>query len=151
MNKPSERRQHERLSTEVDVFFQLFFDVKAQVQFQVIDKEMNRPLSRKYLALSRNISLEGLCFSCLKQLTAGELLLLEISGPQHASPVKLKGEVRWSRKMTAPEFDDNKFDTGVKILTVNDRPVAETFVRDENNQVVWSAVLESVMGSYKKK
>ena len=144
-----DKRKFDRVPVGTDVFFQLSVDVKTQVNFQIIDRELNRPLSRKYLALSKNVSIEGVCFSSLKKLEEGELLVVEIVSPASKQPVQMKGQVRWSRKLTPPEFDDNKFDTGVKILEINGRPIDATYTRDAEKKVVWSGVLEAVMGSFK--
>ncbi len=145
---PQDKRKFDRVPIGTDVFFQLSFEVKTQVNFQIVDRDLNRPLSRKYLALSKNVSIEGLCFSSLKKLEEGELLVIEIVSPASKQPVRMKGLVRWSRKLTPPEFDDNKFDTGVKIIEISGRPLDATYTRDAEKKVVWSGVLEAVMGNF---
>ncbi len=143
-----EKRKFDRLPIGTDVFFKLIFDIKTQVNFQVIDKDLNKALSRKYLALSKNVSVEGLCFSCLKKLEEGDMLLLEVVSPVLKKSIPMKGQVRWSRKITPPEFDDNKFDTGIRILEINGRSMDDTLVQDEEKKIIWSGLLESMLGSY---
>ena len=145
---PKEKREFERFSTETKIFFQVVaFDVKTRIDFQMIDKETGKPLSRKYSALSKNVSVKGLCFSCGQKLNKGDLLFLEVEVATQKNPIPMEGEVKWS----APDpSNSNKFDTGISLSTVNGKDVSKTFQSDENNEVVWSAVLESILGSFKK-
>ncbi len=149
MKKNSEeKRKFERFKTESKVFFQIAFDVKTRIDFQLVDKETGKPLSRKYSALSKNVSAEGLCFCCGHKLNTGDLLLLEVEVPGQKNLVRMEGVVKWS---LGNSDDPNKFDSGVQLLTVNGKAVSKTFYHDENNEVVWSAVLESVLGNFKGK
>ena len=145
---PEEKRKFERFKTETKVFFQVVFDVKTRIDFQVMDKETGKFLSRRYSALSKNVSVEGLSFCCGHKLNIGDLLLLEVEVQGYKNLIRMEGQVKWS---LANSDDPNKFDTGVKLLTVDGKAVPKTFYRDENNEVVWSAVLESILGNFKVK
>ena len=149
MNENSrEKRKFERFETETKVFFQVAFDVKTRIDFQVMDKETGKFLSRRYSALSKNVSVEGLSFCCGHKLNTGDLLLLEVEVQGDKNSIRMEGQVKWS---SAKSDDPNKFDTGVKLLIVDGKAVPKTFYRDENNAVVWSAVLESILGNFKAK
>ncbi len=143
----SEKRRHQRFETGVEVFFQVAYDLKTKVNFQKVEKDTGQVLNRKYSALSRNVSVEGICFTCGHRLNQGELLQLEILSAQNRKPIIMQGEVRWCE---ATRDDESKFDTGVKINTVNGEGVERTFHSDDTNQIVWSAVLQTVIGDFKR-
>ena len=145
---PKEKRKFERFKTGAKVFFQVVFDMKTRIDFQVMDKETGKFLSRRYSALSKNVSVEGLSFCCGHKLNVGDLLLLEVEVQGYKNLIRMEGQVKWS---LANSDDPNKFDTGVKLLIVDGKAVPKTFYRDKNNEVVWSAVLESILGNFKAK
>ena len=57
------KRKHDRYDTELKVYFDCVYELKTLVKFQVKDPDAKTPLLRKYSALSKNISAEGICFS----------------------------------------------------------------------------------------
>ena len=57
-----ERRKYERYATEAKIFFRVSYDLKTKVKFQVLDKQKRKYESKKYAALSKNVSAEALCF-----------------------------------------------------------------------------------------
>lgn len=145
-DKKSEKRKFDRYSTDAKVFFQVVFDLKTKVDFQLLDKETRKARSRRYSALSKNVSIEGLCFCCGQKLNVGDLLLLEVEIPGKKSFVPMQGEVCWS---TADHEESSKFNTGVHLITVKDQAVDTTFQYNEQDQVVWSGVLEAIIGNFK--
>ena len=149
MDKPKEeRRKYERFDTEVKIYFHVDYDIETTVKFQVVDKKKAKASSTKYSALSRNISAEGLCFTSEKKLEERDSLILEVYLPDEKDPIPMEGEVRWSQPISPNET--NKFNTGVKLITVNGKSVATSVYYDKANHVIWSIVLESVLGSFKK-
>ncbi|MFA5088235.1 MAG: PilZ domain-containing protein [Candidatus Omnitrophota bacterium] len=146
----NERRKYERYDTEVKIYFQVDYDFKTKVQFQILPKQPSEGGSQKYSAISRNVSAEGLCFTSSKRLDIGEKLLLEVYLPRAEEPISMEGEVRWSRQTSADQRDLNQFDTGVRLITVQGKDVNQTIEYDEAHRVVWSAVLEAVFGNFKK-
>ena len=149
MGKDSgERRQYVRYETEMKVYVRASYDLKTKVVFRVLNINKQRYSFRRQAGLTKNISVEGLRFSSKRQLNQGDKLLLEIYVPKQKVPVKMEGEVRWSRKL--PEEADGKglFHTGVKLISVGGVSVAESIHYDEEYKVVWSEVLESVFGSF---
>ena len=148
-NQPPERRRYERYDTEVRIYFQVKYSLKTIVRFQVLDKEHQRISSQKHSALSKNIGPEGICFSCQKALQKEEVLSLEVYLPGENQPILMEGEVRWSREGSG-ELGIKKFETGVRIISVNGQPVEPSIYFDSANKIVWSAVLESVFGTFKE-
>ena len=62
MNQPPEKRKYERYDTELKLYFDRGFVVETKVKYQLLDKQNDKPISRKYAALSKNVSAEGLSF-----------------------------------------------------------------------------------------
>ena len=144
------KRKHDRYDTELKVYFDCVYELKTLVKFQVKDPDAKTPLLRKYSALSKNISAEGICFSTGKKLNPGDLLKLEIYLPQEANPICMDGEVRWCTNIPSLAGEsESKFDVGIRLLTVADQSVENSVYFDEPNQITWSVVLESVLGGFK--
>ncbi len=141
-----EKRQFERFETDKEVFFTVSYEIRTKVNFQIVDQKSEKILPPKYPAISRNVSAPGVCFSSLKQLETGDLLILEVYALESREPIFMEGEVKWSRPAAG---DEGRFETGVQIMTVEGRRVEETFYHDERHRVVWSAVLESVLGNFR--
>ena len=145
-----ERRKYARYDTEAKIYFRVNYDLKTKVKFQVLRDGKKKHLSRKYLALSRDVSAEGLGFSANKRLTKGDFLYLEVYLPKKKKPVHMRGEVRWARPAFRPRKYSYKFDTGVKLMAVSGEPVAKSIYFDKKNKVIWSGVLDSVFGNFRK-
>ena len=102
--KADERRRYLRLN------------VATKINFRV--KEGAAPLEKSE-ALSKNISVEGVCFRTAKQLKPGAVIELEIIPPSEPEPLLLRGEVIWSKPIQA-EGPKAMFDTGVKLAIVKE-------------------------------
>ena len=152
MDQPKkEKRQFERFNTDKEIFFTVSYEIKTKVNFQILDQKNDKILPPKYPAVSRNASAEGLCFTSLKKLEPGDMLILEVYALDSKIPTYMQGEVKWSKRASSASADDGQYDTGVRILTVEGRSLTETFYHDEDRKVVWSAVLESVLGNFRAK
>jgi len=147
--KKHERRKYERYATEAKVYFRVVYEIKTKVEYQIADKEEGT-LSKKYSAMSKNISVEGLCFVSDRQLAKGDKLYLEFYLPKREQPIRMEGQVRWSQATSKEEKQEDKFDTGVKLTAVEGKSVMASIHYDEPNHLVWSVVLESVFGSFRK-
>ncbi|MDP1853020.1 MAG: PilZ domain-containing protein [Candidatus Omnitrophota bacterium] len=150
MQIKKERRKYLRYNTEVKIYFHVNYDLKTKVRFQVLDEKESMLLSKKYPALSRDVSAEGLRFNSGKELKKGNSLYLEVYLPRKKRPVRMTGQVRWSKKVLGSGSGKNKFDTGVKLLTVSGKPVSNSIYFDNESRVIWSTVLDSVFGSFRK-
>lgn len=105
--KSAERRRYARL------------DVNTKVNFMVKGK---KEVSTKNLsAISKNISIEGICFTSKNQLKTGDNLQLELFLPAEPEPLLLKGEVKWCRPIDKPEGKSpTDFEIGVKLHTLKE-------------------------------
>ena len=148
-NPDPDRRRYPRYDTEVKVFFKVSYDVKTVVKFQLFDREKGIKLSKQYEALGKNVSVEGLRFSSEKELAIGESLWLEVYLPNQKEPIVMEGEVRWCKKIVDGASRRTPYDTGVKIISVNGEFVPASIYRDEEYQVTWSILLESVLGNFR--
>lgn len=149
MDQSPEKRKYERYDTELKLYFDRAFEVETKVKYQLLDKQNDKPLSRKYAALSKNVSAEGLSFLASQQLKHGDYLHLEVYLPTATKPVHMEGEVRWSNPMAADKREGPMFQTGVLLKKVNGKMVDKTIHFDKEYCVNWSNVLESVLGNFK--
>ena len=141
-----EQRKHSRYDTEVKIYFHVPYDIKTKVKFKLVDGK--KTSHKKYLALSKNVSAQGICFTSQKELRAGELLDLEVYPPGSPTPIAMRGEVRWSHPGLS-SCEGKKYDTGALLTAIGDKPIEGTIYFDKENQVVWSAVLEALFGNFK--
>lgn len=149
MNNPiCERRKYERYNTKAEVYFSVVYDIKTKVKFRLLDKD--KIFKKRYFGLTKDISVEGMRFSSDKKLKIGDNLYLEVYLPKHKEPICMTGEVRWSRRISVHPDDKYKFDTGVRLITVLDKPVSKTVHYDKEHQVYWSIALDSVFGEFRK-
>jgi len=142
-----ERRNASRYDTKVDIYFRIEYDLKTKVEYQVVDKNLSEK-SEKYSAISKNVSSCGLCITSNKKLDGGEHLAIEVYLPDSQEPIKMAGEVKWSRENPANSSEEN-FDTGIKINSVEGANVKNTVYFDEIYQVEWSILLEKILGNFK--
>lgn len=147
---PQEKRKYERFATDAKVYFSVTYAVDATMKFQLLDKNTSEPASNdKHIARGRDISLEGFSFTSDQQLHKGDRLSLEVYLSQKKEPIRLEGEVRWSERVYPDKKYEDKFNTGLKLITVEGKSVLESIHYDEANRVTWSAVLDYVFGSYR--
>ena len=146
MKKRDERRKYDRYDTEMRILIEVTYDVRTKVKFQIIDKKA-KTQSPQYSAVSRDLSVEGVGLLTEKELKPGDLLYLEVYLPESHEPIRMEGEVRWSESIK--EGEKNKFAVGVLLSTVNGGTVAPTIYYDKSYHIVWSAVLEAVLGSFR--
>ena len=145
-----EKRKYYRHGTEMKIYFQVSYDIRTKVTFQVLDATKQKGVSTKYSGLSRDISVEGISFVSKRKLEEGDMLLLEVYAPNVEIPVLMDGEVRWSHKITKSLRYKGMFYTGVKVISVNGKSVADSIHYDFEYKVDWSIVLETVFGSFKQ-
>ena len=146
----SERRKYKRYSTDAKVYFSVSYSLDVTMKFQVLDKDTHAPVSYdKHIAYGRDISLEGFSFTCDQQLQKGDRLSLELYIPEKKEPIRMEGEVRWSQRVYPERKYENKFSTGLQLLTVEGKSVLESIHYDGANRVMWSAVLDYAFGSYR--
>jgi hypothetical protein len=152
--RKQERRKFKRYNTEVKIYFDFKYDLQTKVDFEVIDKEKKKPLSDKYTAISRNISVEGLCIVSERELKDDDVLHLELYLPGSINPIHMEGAVRWcspnkSVDQVKDKDDKVKYLSGILLSLVEGESVQDSIYYDQEYKVNWSDVLESVFGDYK--
>lgn len=148
--KSREKRKYLRFDTEAKIYFRVAYDIKTKVKFRVVKKEGRGALSERYQGLSKNINIEGLRFSSEKRLKIGERLYIELYLPKLKKPVCMTGDVRWSRMVSSRMKGRYKFDTGVRLISVFGKLVSDSIYFDKKNQILWSIVLDSIFGNFRK-
>jgi len=93
------------------------FDVQCKVIFRVKDNAPGQPSSDVVVAVSKNLSVEGICFKCEHKLKPGTILKLEVFLPNQEHPLNLEGKVIWHRVVF--QEDKELFETGVNLFTLN--------------------------------
>lgn len=142
-----ERRRYSRYDTEMKIYYQVAYDIKTKIKFKVVNSEKNKISLRKYSGLSKNISVEGLCFVTKKKLNKGDMILLEVYVPNVLTPVRMEGQVQWTKKQ--PE-SKGIYDTGVKLISVDGKLISQSIHFDKKYNIFWDAVLDAVFGSFRK-
>ena len=145
---PADRRRYQRYDTDVKIYFHVNYDFETKVIFRIIRAVNKKSVAKKYSALSKNINVEGICFLSEKELLRGDQLLLEVYLPSRQKPVKMESIVIWCRPVSGKN-DAGKFETGVHIVRVNNKPVSDSVYFDKTYKVIWSNVLESVLGNFR--
>ncbi|UCC95216.1 MAG: PilZ domain-containing protein [Candidatus Omnitrophota bacterium] len=150
MRRPKkERRRYSRYDTEMKIYFHVSYDIKTKIRYRILASKKQKYSSKKYPGISRNISVEGLCFVSKKKLEKEDMLLLEVYAPNVKAPIQMQGQVRWSCKLPQKPKYKKMFYTGVKLIAVNDEVVADSVHYDAEYKIVWSKVLEAVFGDFK--
>jgi len=145
------KRKYKRYNTEAKVYFDFAYDLETKVKFELVKEK-----KKQYLAVSRNISAEGLCFVSHKDVVEGNQLYLEVYLPGAVEPIHMTGKVKWCDPISESStyvLDDKEnkqmYHIGVILSLVDGDSVDESIHFDKEYGVNWSVVLESVFGSYK--
>ncbi|MBN1869054.1 MAG: PilZ domain-containing protein [Candidatus Omnitrophica bacterium] len=152
-----DRRKYKRFNMDAEIYFDFIYDLETKVEFELIDQKGEKVLSEKYTAISRNVSVGGLCFSGSQQVKQDDLLHIEVYLPRAKKPIHMKGRVAWCKPIT-PSYEDRikeevegerTYEVGVRLLYVDGKSVDESIHHDAVYDVDWSVVLESVFGNFK--
>lgn len=144
LKKNNEIRRHERYDTDVKVHFYVPYELKTKINFQFKKAQPDPSLNKRFTGITKNISAGGICFVSELRLESGDCILIDIYLPGIEKPISMEGEVRWCRV----NEEGLQFYTGVQLLKVYDKPVEESIYFDQEHQVIWSNVLEQVLGSF---
>ena len=142
----NDNRQSERYDKELQVNFDFLYDAAAAMTYVVENAEHRL---EKYVAISKNICASGLCLTSPHKLERGQTLRLEVYLPKSRQPIHMEGEVRWCRSAEKEE-DQHMFDAGIRLKAVEGQSVDPTVHLDESYHVIWSNVLESIFGTFRK-
>jgi Tfp pilus assembly protein PilZ len=148
-NISNERRKSQRYDTVLKVYYQVAYDVKTKVKFQVLHVEKQKAASKKYSGISKNVSVDGLCFVSKKKLEKGDSILLEVYTPNTKTPIHMRGEVKWVHTISGASGTRTASQIGVEIVSVEGKSVSRSLHYDKKYQVAWSIVLDSLFGNFK--
>lgn len=148
-SRKEDQRKLPRYSTDVKVSFALPYEIRAEVDFGVAQAEKERHV-QKYVGFSRNISAQGLCFESNVDVKPGTLLWMELHLPDIAQIIYMQGEARWSQLLSVTPEAPRTFLTGVQIKVVDGVEVEQTVYFDQKYHVMWSELLERVLGGFAK-
>ena len=147
-NTGEERRKFPRYDTELKVSFSKKFDVELKVKFKVLKSGHQELVGHKYSGVSENVSASGLCFMSGRKLDEGDELLLDVFEPKKKDPVRMEGRVCWSVGLSGGTGAKSVFRTGVELISVKGKAVAEAVYFDKGYNVMWSPVLDSLFGDF---
>ncbi|HPB67947.1 MAG: PilZ domain-containing protein [Candidatus Omnitrophica bacterium] len=140
-----ERRKSPRYETDAKIQFYVNFDVHTRVDYRVKKEGEGQFSKQKHTGISKNVSVEGFCFSSDVGLKKSDGLYMEVFVPQSTKPIVMEGTVQWCRPA-----GDARFDTGVKVRDVNGESVANTIFFDNIHKLLWSNLLDAVFSSFKE-
>jgi hypothetical protein len=72
------------------------------------------------ISISKNISVEGICFTTSKDYPPNTLVLLEIFSPTRKIPFNMFAKVKWREKRVIKRSLECIYDTGVEFLKIDD-------------------------------
>jgi len=144
-----EKRNNPRYDVQRRVKCNFFYDFDAKVKGLPIHESHPKQRTSKFLAQSKNISLDGVCFNSRQRFQTGDKLQLEFYIPGGSSPVQMSGEVKWSKATISDQPKSKAFDTGIKLLTIDGEIVEESIYFDDEYGVYWSNTLEAVLGKFR--
>ena len=143
----SDRRQHTRYDTEIEIKFHVNFDLETKINFKLKKGAGGGHSSETYTAVGRNINVEGLCFCSSRKLKKGDQLIMDVFVPSAQQPIRMEGRARWCAPSKKKK---GQYETGVKILKVQGEDVEKSISVDPAHNILWSIVLESVFGAFKE-
>jgi hypothetical protein len=148
-SRSAEQRKFQRFDSERDVLFDFVYDFESPVTIEKVSDGDSCQGVFRYNAVTKNVSLEGLCFLSEQEVQLGDLLNMEVFIPGDHQPVRLLGEVRWTSPREQANDSRSRFEAGVVLRTVEGKGVRETIRFDEDYHVYWSDVLESILGRFR--
>lgn len=93
-------------------------NLETRVRVEPARRKKKAELARKVEGITKNISVEGICFTSESKFKPGTKITVEVFLPEERKSVHLKGEVRWINSIPQEEGKET-FDTGVKLYTID--------------------------------
>ena len=92
------------------------FSLKTHVNFQIKRPgEAPASLDSPAHAITKDISMRGICFSASRRLMPGNALKLFVFFERNKKPIHLEGKVAWCMQQKGREM----FDMGVELLSID--------------------------------
>jgi hypothetical protein len=145
-----ERRKYERYDMKAKVHFRIYYELTTKVKFCLFGEHKGKVRAKEFTGITRNISVEGLCFYSPKKLKKNDTIFIKIYLPESRKPIPMIGQVQWSKKTPAHAKGKFKFNTGVKLLSVRGHSVVRSIHIDRKYKESWSIVLDSVLGGFRR-
>ncbi len=96
----------------------------------------------KISAVTKNISVQGICFNSKKKLIADTLIEIQIRIPGYSKPIRLEGKVVWCKTVESEKFGGlPTFDIGIRLIDIDKSDESKFFMY----------VLDKVVEKYSKK
>jgi len=119
-----DRRKFPRIDSKVKVIYKILTDEEKHMFLDFSDYA--------HEALSRNLSIEGLCIKTGKYLSPGSSIAVEIIFPEISEPVRALGRVIWSKDLES----SGEFYSGIEFIAIKDKYF------DEMSQIVANYFVE---------
>ncbi len=114
----SERRKYVRLS------YPFFIRVRKKEKNEELEKSGQPVIAFKEfkednISISKNISVQGICFTTSKDYPIDTPVVLEIFSPTRKIPFNMLAKVKWRNKRVAGKSSGYVYDTGVEFLKID--------------------------------
>jgi hypothetical protein len=144
--KSPEKRKFRRFFPLIGIPVDFEYNFEANIEISQTSKRPEGRLS--YHATTRNISAEGICFYSSRRLKKGDRLDLKFFIPGINIPVYMQGRVCWS-KSALKAAGSPDYDTGIHLTLIEGHSVRNSVYFDDEYNLYWSDVLESILGKFK--
>ena len=94
------------------------FEAQTEIHFHISERSEEESTRKRISGITKNLSIQGVCFVSDKELEAGAVITLEVNLPTQEEPLLLEGEVRWSQ-VSENQGEEGMYETGVKLFTVD--------------------------------
>jgi len=94
------------------------FESQTEIHFHIRERSEEESSRKRISGITKNLSIQGVCFVSDKELQAGTVITLEVNLPTQEEPLLLEGEVRWSQ-ISENQGEEGMYETGVKLFTVD--------------------------------
>ncbi len=71
------------------------------------------------ISISKNISVQGICFTTSKNYPVNTLVALEIFSPTRKMPFNMLAKVKWKNKRVVGKSTEHVYDVGVEFLKID--------------------------------
>lgn len=90
-----------------------------KVTVHIIDDQADVPAASPFLALTKDLSLEGVKIITEKRIPEGTLVKIELALEKSRKLIRLNGRVKWSRSL----YDEEVYELGIEYVDVQPRKI----------------------------
>lgn len=142
-----QERQFPRFRHDGKLAFRLHYDFTAKIDFKVGPTPLASS-QHSYLGFTKNISINGLCFESPKELKPHDKVWIEFHIPDSDALIYMEADVRWSTRISSKDEKIAQYLIGVCVTKIDGMSVEDTIYFDQAYQVMWSQLLDRILGSY---